>query len=187
MRSTMHDPECGAANGTHRIAAFRNLAVLAVCVGILAPLPGLMPMPADAKKPEWAGQKGGKPAKAGKPDKAGKVNSGRGDLDVGGFFTIDVRLETKAWHAYKYGPNGCPPGLAKKRNGCLPPGQAKKRYSIGQPLSASIKLGDLPVDLRVLLPPPPVGHVYAQVDGDVLLVAEATRKVIDAIVLLSAL
>ena len=28
--------------------------------------------------------------------------------------------------------NGCPPGLAKKRNGCLPPGQAKKRnYDAG--------------------------------------------------------
>jgi hypothetical protein len=25
-----------------------------------------------------------------------------------------------------YGRNGCPPGLAKKHNGCLPPGQAKK-------------------------------------------------------------
>lgn len=25
-----------------------------------------------------------------------------------------------------YGRNGCPPGLAKKNNGCLPPGQAKK-------------------------------------------------------------
>ena len=24
--------------------------------------------------------------------------------------------------------DGCPPGLAKKRNGCLPPGQAKKQY-----------------------------------------------------------
>lgn len=27
-----------------------------------------------------------------------------------------------------YGPRGCPPGLAKKHNGCLPPGQAKKLY-----------------------------------------------------------
>lgn len=26
----------------------------------------------------------------------------------------------------------CPPGLAKKGNGCMPPGQAKKRYSLGQ-------------------------------------------------------
>ena len=27
-----------------------------------------------------------------------------------------------------YGVGGCPPGLAKKHNGCLPPGQAKKLY-----------------------------------------------------------
>lgn len=26
----------------------------------------------------------------------------------------------------------CPPGLAKRHNGCTPPGQAKKQYNIGQ-------------------------------------------------------
>lgn len=26
----------------------------------------------------------------------------------------------------------CPPGLAKKNNGCMPPGQAKKMYNVGQ-------------------------------------------------------
>ena len=31
-------------------------------------------------------------------------------------------------NAYGYGVGGCPPGLAKKHNGCLPPGQAKKLY-----------------------------------------------------------
>jgi len=31
-----------------------------------------------------------------------------------------------------YGAGGCPPGLAKKNNGCLPPGQAKKLYNRGQ-------------------------------------------------------
>ncbi|MES2136577.1 MAG: hypothetical protein V4502_05900 [Pseudomonadota bacterium] len=31
-----------------------------------------------------------------------------------------------------YGVGGCPPGLAKKNNGCLPPGQAKKLYGVGQ-------------------------------------------------------
>src|SRR5215210_1267471 len=31
-----------------------------------------------------------------------------------------------------YGVGGCPPGLAKKNNGCRPPGQAKKLYNIGQ-------------------------------------------------------
>lgn len=29
---------------------------------------------------------------------------------------------------YGYGIAGCPPGLAKKHNGCMPPGQAKKYY-----------------------------------------------------------
>nr|NUR37075.1 hypothetical protein [Sphingomonas sp.] len=29
---------------------------------------------------------------------------------------------------YGYGGGGCPPGLAKKHNGCMPPGQAKKLY-----------------------------------------------------------
>jgi hypothetical protein len=34
----------------------------------------------------------------------------------------------------RYGALGanCPPGLAKKNNGCLPPGQAKKRYGLGE-------------------------------------------------------
>ena len=27
---------------------------------------------------------------------------------------------------YGYGRGGCPPGLAKKHNGCMPPGQARK-------------------------------------------------------------
>jgi len=43
-------------------------------------------------------------------------------------------------HGYAYGYNGpvgyghggCPPGLAKKHNGCMPPGQAKKMFRVGQ-------------------------------------------------------
>ena len=29
-------------------------------------------------------------------------------------------------YGYGYNDRGCPPGLAKKHNGCMPPGQAKK-------------------------------------------------------------
>lgn len=32
------------------------------------------------------------------------------------------------WEHGGYGTRGCPPGLAKKHNGCLPPGRAKKLY-----------------------------------------------------------
>ncbi len=32
----------------------------------------------------------------------------------------------------RFGANACPPGLAKKQNGCLPPGQAKRMFREGQ-------------------------------------------------------
>lgn len=78
----------------------------------------------------------------------------------------------------------CPPGLAKKHNGCLPPGQAKK-YRIGQILPPGIYI---PVagDLLDVLSPVPRGYQYVQVDRDVLLISEASKKVIDAVTLLSA-
>ena len=34
---------------------------------------------------------------------------------------------------YAHSASGrCPPGLARKHNGCMPPGQAKKLYNVGQ-------------------------------------------------------
>lgn len=38
------------------------------------------------------------------------------------------------------GAKGCPPGLAKKQNGCLPPGQAKKIYGRGDQLGGDYAL-----------------------------------------------
>ena len=40
-----------------------------------------------------------------------------------------------------YGVGGCPPGLAKKNNGCMPPGQAKKQ-SGDQSLANLLGLGN---------------------------------------------
>lgn len=59
-----------------------------------------------------------------------------------------------------YGVGGCPPGLAKKHNGCMPPGQAKKllrgerfpygfgtRYGYGQiPYNVRSRYGLSPYD-----------------------------------------
>jgi hypothetical protein len=51
-----------------------------------------------------------------------------------------------------YGTGGCPPGLAKKNNGCLPPGQAKKLYNVGQRWPGSYgqmwSYDQVPYDLR---------------------------------------
>lgn len=74
----------------------------------------------------------------------------------------------------------CPPGLAKKRNGCRPPGQDKK-WSRGQPLPRDVVFYDLPPRLVVELGVPPDGHKYVRVAADILLIAVGTSIVVDAI------
>ncbi|HET9637736.1 MAG TPA: hypothetical protein VFP12_00845 [Allosphingosinicella sp.] len=47
-----------------------------------------------------------------------------------------TRTTVRTRAANRYGANDCPPGLAAKRNGCLPPGQARKLFNVGQRLPA---------------------------------------------------
>ena len=50
-----------------------------------------------------------------------------------------------------YGVGGCPPGLAKKHNGCMPPGQAKKLFRGERfPYGFGTRYGyrQIPYDLR---------------------------------------
>lgn len=80
-----------------------------------------------------------------------------------------------------YGRGNCPPGLAKKNNGCLPPGQARKRYVVGQPLPGAISIAELPRDLATRIGPVPAGYRYGIVDGDLIMLAIPTRVVVDVI------
>jgi len=74
----------------------------------------------------------------------------------------------------------CPPGLAKKNNGCLPPGQAKK-WARGHALPKGVVLHDLPADLVIRIGLPPAGYRYVRVANDVLLIALGTAIVVDAV------
>jgi hypothetical protein len=121
---------------------------------------------------------GGKGKGKGKPEKGGGGDDG---VDVAIRFTSDQRSGYHDWYVQQYGGGHCPPGLAKKHNGCLPPGQAKKRYAIGQPLPAGIVIGPIPSSLAVILGPAPRGHRYGIVDGDVVKLAVGTLLVVDAI------
>jgi hypothetical protein len=51
-----------------------------------------------------------------------------------------------------YGVGGCPPGLAKKHNGCMPPGQARKMFRRGQRYQLGYgsrwSYGRIPYDIR---------------------------------------
>jgi Ni/Co efflux regulator RcnB len=104
-----------------------------------------------------------------------------GQGDRAGAFQDRDRQVVGDWWKDTYGPDGCPPGLAKKHNGCLPPGQAKKRYAVGQRLPGTVVIQPLPPVLVTRLGPPPAGYEYAVVDGDILKLAIGTRMVVDAI------
>ncbi|MDP3739031.1 MAG: RcnB family protein [Hyphomonadaceae bacterium] len=77
---------------------------------------------------------------------------------------------------------GCPPGLAKK--GCAPPGQAKK-YAVGQPLPTDY--GCLDDWGRYDLGRPRDGYCYSRVDNDIVLIARATRNVIELVKIIDIL
>jgi hypothetical protein len=66
--------------------------------------------------------------------------------------------------AYGYGVGGCPPGLAKKHNGCMPPGQAKKMFRVGQRYDlgygSRYAYRQIPYDLRQRYDLDPYGRYY---------------------------
>jgi hypothetical protein len=96
-------------------------------------------------------------------------------------FTDRDRQGVRTYWVDTYGRGKCPPGLAKKHNGCLPPGQAKKRYIVGQRLPGTVVVERLPPVLVTRLAPVPAGYEYVMVDGDILKLAVGTRLVVDAI------
>ena len=79
-----------------------------------------------------------------------------------------------------HGVGGCPPGLAKKNNGCLPPGQAKKLYNVGQRWPRNYgyawNYNQIPYDLRNRYGFQP-GYNYYYGDGYVYRVDPATMLV----------
>jgi hypothetical protein len=91
------------------------------------------------------------------------------------------REQVRTYWVETYGRGKCPPGLAKKGNGCRPPGLAKERYVIGQRLPAVVVVQPAPRVLVTRLGPPPAGYEYVMVDGDLLKMAVGTRLVVDAI------
>ena len=92
-----------------------------------------------------------------------------------------------SYYRTEYATAGCPPGLAKKNNGCLPPGQAKKMWAMGQPLPAAVVFYPLPGVLLAQLSPAPSGYQYVRVANDILLMAIGTRLIAGAIADLSSL
>jgi Ni/Co efflux regulator RcnB len=157
--------------------------------------------PALAEKPAWAG--GGKDVqqeRKGKGDSrkgdargpathaprgggsggSGGSGGGGGGVSVSVFFGDHHRTAVHDYFARQSRSGSCPPGLAKKGNGCMPPGQAKK-WSVGRALPRDVIFYDLPPAILVELGPPPAGHRFVRVAADILLIAVGTSMVVDAI------
>jgi Ni/Co efflux regulator RcnB len=96
-------------------------------------------------------------------------------------FSDTQREAARSYFVEVHGRGNCPPGLAKKNNGCLPPGQAKKRYVVGHPLPSNIRFEPVPKEVQVRIGPAPNGYQYGIVDGDLLKLAVGSLLVVDAI------
>jgi Ni/Co efflux regulator RcnB len=99
---------------------------------------------------------------------------------AGVYFADKHRGHVHTYYGEEYRRGHCPPGLAKKNNGCMPPGQAKK-WAIGKPLPREVVYYDLPPPLVVQIGAPPVGYRYVRAASDILLISISTGIVIDVI------
>jgi len=181
-----------------KVISSRNGLALVFMVFMLAVV--LAAGPALAEKPPWAGGKD-KPQKSkgsgkhdvkgdyddrGAPGKDGWKGDRKGSYDKGKphekgrYFNEQQRVYIHDYYAAQYRKGHCPPGLAKKHNGCMPPGQAKK-WALGRPLPRGVIFYDLPPSVLVQLGPPPSHHRFVRVAQDILLIAVGTGMVVDAV------
>ena len=145
--------------------------------------------PVFAQKPEWAGkggksqdERGGGNKQRDHDDRSGAKQRDRDNRTQDGrrHFGDNQYVIVRDYYAQEFRGGHCPPGLAKKNNGCMPPGQAKK-WSKGRPLPRDVIYHDVPARLVVQLGAPPAGHKYVRVAADILLIAVGTAMVVDAI------
>ena len=136
---------------------------------------------AFADPPPWAG--GNKHGKHERQDRGNSQDEqgrdGHGERERA-HFSDRNRIIIHDYYAEQFHAGRCPPGLAKKHNGCMPPGQAKK-WELGRPLPRDVVYYDLPRTVLMELGPPPSGHRYVRVASDILLIAVGTGMVVDAI------
>jgi hypothetical protein len=133
-----------------------------------------------ADPPPWAQGKGkGHDRGEARDENRGSDRERRGHSSSGRF-EDNHRVAVREYYGEYYRSGRCPPGLAKKNNGCMPPGQAKK-WRVGRPLPPGIVYYDLPQPLIARLGAPPPGYTYVRVAGDILMLAVGSQMVIDAI------
>ncbi|HSQ04557.1 MAG TPA: RcnB family protein [Burkholderiales bacterium] len=156
----------------------KHFAVVTCAITFLAAA-AFATAPAFADKPSWAG--GGN--KHEREHERGHGDGGHGAErhERGGErFGDHHRVIVRNYYGEQFHTGHCPPGLAKKHNGCMPPGQARK-WRVGYVLPREVAYYEVPPALVIELGRPPAGYRYVRVAADILMVAVGTGMVVDAI------
>lgn len=175
-------------NPSRSVWAFAGLSL----VMAIATSPALAEKPDHAgggKHDKWEKQGGKGGGKRDRDDQPRYTQQGSGDrsssnvavqINIGGYFQDNQRVAARDYYEPQFRAGNCPPGLAKKNNGCLPPGQAKK-WRKGYRLPSDVVYYPVPADVSIRLGVPPSGYKYVRVAADILLIAVGTSMVVDAI------
>jgi Ni/Co efflux regulator RcnB len=159
-----------------------------ILIGVIA-LTLAITSPVLADKPSWAGGKKDKGEKHEQKEQSNRYqdnhsssekNQHQSGVHVNVFFGDRHRQVINRYYTEQHQSGHCPPGLAKKNNGCMPPGQAKK-WQVGHRIPRDVIFYDLPPSIVTQLGTPPSGHRFVRVASDILLIAEGTGLIVDAI------
>ena len=134
----------------------------------------------DALAANAANQSSGGGQEKNKKSKKHKKYGQTADDGVDKYFHNAHRDVIRAYYGDAIERGHCPPGLAKKHNGCLPPGQAKK-WRLGHPLPHDVVYHDLPQELLDKLADTPEDYKLIRVGADILKIAIGTRLVLEAL------
>ncbi|GAB6140898.1 hypothetical protein JCM14076_16270 [Methylosoma difficile] len=94
-------------------------------------------------------------------------------------FNDNHRTIVNNYYIQEYNSGHCPPGLAKRHNGCVPPGQ--RQWVLGRPLPQDVVVYELPPAVISQISIPMPGYRYVRVANDVLMLSVGTGIVMDAI------
>jgi Ni/Co efflux regulator RcnB len=135
--------------------------------------------PACADPPAWAGSGKGKHHKVKEHHRpAHERHDARSEH--GRHFSDHERIVIREYYHAEFHRGHCPPGLAKKKNGCMPPGQARK-WHVGKRLPRDVRYYEVPAAIVIQLPAPDPGYRYVRVASDILLIAIGSGMVVDAV------
>lgn len=100
--------------------------------------------------------------------------------ELGKYYDPAMRKVIQDYYTANRGNGPCPPGVIFKSGRCESP-TTNRSWKIGQAIPSSLTLSELPARLVEALGVAPKGHSYVLANGDILLIADDGKIVVDAV------